>query len=95
MGELRAKYVKLKEENAKPLAYKKWTDADEQRLVALKDDNIDMKDTALGRYNEKRLQETEKALDGMNPMERVELFKKYENEDVGEIVREVTQSELV
>ena len=70
--------------------------ADEQWLVALKDDNIDMKDTALaGRYNEKRLQETEKALDGMDPMERVELFKKYENEDDGEIVREVTQSQLV
>ena len=92
-------YAKLKEDNAKPLEYKKWTEADEQRLVALKDDDIDIKDTALGRYKEKRKEETKKAakqnLDEMDPMERVELFKQYEQEDVEEFLREVTQSDSV
>ena len=96
---LRAMYAKLKEENAKPLQYKKWTEADEDRLVALRENNVDMKDTALGRYNEKRKEEakeeTKKALDKMDPMERVELFKEYGQEEGGETVREVTQIESV
>ena len=93
VGDMRAKYSKLKEEKAKPFKYEKWTVANDQRLLSLQHDEIELADTAVGRYNQRKLEEAEKTLESMDPMERMDLLKKFIVEEaVEEEPREVTQN---
>jgi len=94
---MRTKYAKLKEQNAKPKSYLKWTEAEEERLIALKQNEIELKETELGRQMQKKINEAEKTLDHMDPIERINLLKKYSDEEAveEEEVREVTQTEEV
>ena len=52
VGEARAKYMKLKEENAPKKAYKKWTAADEEKLNRLMSDEITLEEMDLKREKE-------------------------------------------
>ena len=91
---MRGKYAKLKEENAKPVSYMKWTVPEEERLMELKENEIELKDTELGRQRQEQINDAKKTLDSMDPMERIDLLKKYAGEEaVEEEVREVTQCE--
>ena len=91
---MRGKYAKLKEENAKPVSYMKWTVPEEERLMELKEKEIELKDTELGRQRQEQINDAKKTLDSMDPMERIDLLKKYAGEEaVEEEVREVTQCE--
>ena len=49
VAEMRAKYKELKEKNAAPIKYKKWTDAKEAKLTNLMKEKITIDETELGR----------------------------------------------
>ena len=64
--------------NGDPLpAYERWTDEEEQRLVALNTINIDISDTQYGREVALKKRELEAAADHFNREERDELQKKW------------------
>ena len=53
VAEMRAKYQALKDKNAEPKSFKKWTDADEAELTKMESDDIpSIDETELGRQRE-------------------------------------------
>ena len=52
VGDKRVIYLNLKVKKAAPIQYAKWTEEDEERLTALKEDEIELGDTALGRMKD-------------------------------------------
>jgi len=65
-----------------PPAYERWTDEEEQRLVALNAINIDISNTHYGREVALKKRELEAAVDHFNREERDELQKKWDAMDV-------------
>jgi hypothetical protein len=65
-----------------PPAYERWTDEEEQRLVALNAINIDISDTQYGREVALKKRELEAVADHFNREERDELRKKWDAMDV-------------
>ena len=63
-------------------AYERWTDEEEQRLVALDAINIDISDTQYGREVALKKRELEAAADHFNWEERDKLRKKWDAMDV-------------
>jgi hypothetical protein len=61
-----------------PPAYERWTDEDEQRLVALHASNISISDTQYGCEVALKKRELEAAADHFNREERYELRKKWD-----------------
>ena len=61
-----------------PPAYKRWTDEDEQRLVALQTTNIDISNTQYECEVALKKRELEAAADRFSPEERDELQKKWD-----------------
>ena len=49
---MRAKYKELKEKNAAPIEYKKWTKVDEAELIKLMNNKISIDETELGEDRE-------------------------------------------
>ena len=70
--------------NPPPPAYERWTDEEEQRLVALHATNIDISDMQYGREVALKKRELEAAADHFNREERAELQKKMECDGCGE-----------
>ncbi len=64
-----------------PPAYKRWTDEDERRLVALHATNIDISDTQYGHEVVLKKRELEAAADHFNQEEIDELQKKWDAMD--------------
>ena len=64
-----------------PPAYKRWTNEDEQRLVALHATNIDISNTQFGREVALKKRELEAAVDHFNREERDKLQKKWDAMD--------------
>ena len=79
-----------------PPAYKRWTDEEEQRLVALNATNIDISDTQYRREVVLKKRELEAAADHFNREERDELRKKWDAMDVEDAEEAMTslQEEL-
>ena len=79
-----------------PPAYERWTDEEEQRLVALNAINIDISDTQYGREVALKKRELEAAADHFNREERDELQKKWDVMDVEDAEEAMTslQEEL-
>ena len=75
-----------------PPAYERWTDEEEQRLVALNAINIDISDTQYGREVALKKRELEAAADHFNREERDELGKKWDAMDVEEDARKAMTS---
>jgi hypothetical protein len=67
-----------------PLPISRWTDDDEQRLLAVMSDNIDIKDTHYGRELALKERELEATLDNMSQEKRQELRRKLDELDVEE-----------
>ena len=53
VGESRAKYKKLKEENTPPKKYKKWTESNKAKLTRLTREDVKIEETELARQREK------------------------------------------
>ena len=75
IADVRSKYMELKEKNIPPEPYKKWKDCDEERLNNLKTSEIEMKDTALGRYEEAQRKSMKEAVRKMTGEERAEFIR--------------------
>ena len=69
-------------DGGQPPAYERWTDEEEQRLVALNAINIDISDTQYGREVALKKRELEAAADHFNREERDQLRKKWDAMDV-------------
>ena len=67
--------MELKEKNVPPEPYKKWKDGDEERLNNLKTSEIEMKDTALGRYEKAQRKSMKEAVRKMSQDERAEFMR--------------------
>ena len=79
-----------------PPAYERWTDEDEQRLVALHATNIDISDTQYRREVVLKKKELEAAADHFNREERDKLRKKWDVMDAEDVEEAITslQEEL-
>jgi FKBP-type peptidyl-prolyl cis-trans isomerase len=79
-----------------PPAYERWTDEEEQRLVALHATNIDISDTQYRREVALKKRELEAAADHFNREERAELQKKWDAMDAEDAEEAITslQEEL-
>ena len=79
-----------------PPAYKRWTDEEEQRLVALNATNIEISNTQYGHEVALKKRELEAAANHFNREERVELQKKWDAMDVEDAEEAITslQEEL-
>ena len=79
-----------------PPAYKRWTDEEEQRLVALNATNIDISDTQYRREVVLKKRELEAAADHFNREERDELQMKWDAMDAEDAEEAMTslQEEL-
>ena len=75
IADVRAKYIELKEQNVSPEPYKKWVDSDEEILKNMKTSEIEMKDTALGRYEEAERKSMKEAVRKMSQDERAEFMR--------------------
>ena len=75
IADVRAKYIELKEQNVSPEPYKKWVDSDEEILKNMKTSEIEMKDTALGRYEEAQRKSMKEAVRKMSQDERAEFMR--------------------
>ena len=83
VAEMRTKYSALKASNATPQQYQKWTEADEEELTYLKDSEIGMKDTAVGRYEQNQ------------KIVMKEIAKKMPMEDKLQFIREVMGEDTI
>jgi len=83
-------------DGSSPPAYERWTDEEEQRLVALNAINIDISNTQYGREVALKKRELEAAADHFNREERDELPKKWDVMDVEDAEEAMTslQEEL-
>ena len=61
---MREQYKELKEKNAAPKAYKKWTEADEANLEWLKNETITIEETELGKERAKLRKQQKDSLIG-------------------------------
>ena len=66
--------------------YERWTNEDEQRLVALHATNIDISNTQFGREVALKKRELEAAVDHFNWEERDKLQKKWDAMDAEDAV---------
>ena len=81
--------------NGDPLpAYERWTDEEEQRLVALNVINIDISDTQYGREVAPKKRELEAAEDHFNREERDELRKKWDAMDAEDARKAMTSLQV-
>ena len=83
VAEMKAKYSVLKETNATPQRYQKWTESDKEELTNLKDDEIELKDTDVGRYEQNQ------------KIVMKEIARKMSLEDKMKFVREIIGEEAV
>jgi len=83
-------WMAIRADGDPPPAYKRWTDEEEQRLVALNAINIDISDTQYGREVALKKRELEAAADHFNREERDELRKKWDAMDVEDAKKAMT-----
>jgi hypothetical protein len=89
-------WMAIRADGDSPPAYERWTDEEEQRLVALNAINIDISDTQYGCEVALKKRELEAAADHFNWEERDELRKKWDVMDVEDAEEAMTslQEEL-
>jgi hypothetical protein len=89
-------WMAIRADGDPPPAYKRWTDEEEQRLVALHATNIDISDTQYGREVALKKRELEAVADRFNREERAELRKKWDVMDAEDAEEAITslQEEL-
>jgi hypothetical protein len=89
-------WMAIRADGDPPPAYERWTDEEEQRIVALNAINIDISDTQYGREVAMKKRELEAAADHFNREERDELRKKWDAMDVEDAEEAMTslQEEL-
>jgi hypothetical protein len=89
-------WMAIRADGDPPPAYERWTDEEEQRLVALRATNIDIRDTQNGREVALKKRELEAAADYFNREERDELRKKWDAMDAEDAEEAITslQEEL-
>ena len=89
-------WMAIRADGDPPPAYERWTDEEEQRLVALNAINIDISDTQYGREVALKKRELEAAADHFNREERDELRKKWDAMDAEDARKAMTslQEEL-
>ena len=75
-------WMAIRADGEPPPAYDRWTDEDEQRLVALHTPNFDISNTQYEREVVLKKRELEAAADHFNREERDELRKKWDAMDV-------------
>ena len=71
-------WMAIRADGGPPPVYERWTNEDEQRLVALHAPNIDISNTQYGREVALKKRELEAVADHFNSEERAELRKKWD-----------------
>jgi hypothetical protein len=74
-------WMAIRADGGPPPVYERWTNEDEQRLVALHATNIDISNTQYGREVALKKRELEAAADHFNREERDKLQKKWDAMD--------------
>ena len=83
-GDRLEQWKKTLSDGQQPLEYERWTEDDEERLLALGQTNIDIKDTQYGRELALRERELEAAADKMSREKRDALRRKFDEMDAKE-----------
>ena len=78
---MRAQYKALKEKNATPKPYKKWTESDEANLEWMKNETITIEETELGKERAKHRKKQKESL--------IALFKEVGREAVLDLINAV------
>ena len=71
-----SKWETIKETNKPPPTYQKWTEEDERKLNEKKDKTIELGDTALGRFQDRKRKEMEESFKSATKEEQEEMLKK-------------------
>ena len=71
-----SKWKTIKETNKPPPTYQKWTEEDERKLNEKKDKTIELGDTALGRFQDRKRKEMEESFKSATKEEQEEMLKK-------------------
>ena len=79
-----AKYKEIRDNNKEPVQYTKWTSADDDALEALRNKEIAIGDTALGRLRETHKRELEASYMAMSPNSKEETIKRLKELDTRE-----------
>ena len=92
-------WIGILETGADPPPYKKWTEEDERKLNDLKSADIDIEDTALGRYKANRKRDLMNSIDDLSKEERqslrarlLEVESKSSNQEM-EVSNQETEAE--
>ena len=83
-GDKLEQWTKILSDGQQPPEYERWTEEDEERLLALGKTNIDMKDTQYGRELALKERELEAAADTMSREKRDALRRKFDEMDAEE-----------
>jgi hypothetical protein len=78
---MREKYRELKDSNARAIRYEKWTAENEEELTELKNTEIQIEDTALGRRRRQQQEEALAVVGRMEPEDRQRWLAQFKDRD--------------